>query len=214
MQSGGKTRASAFFHGVFLFVCVFTIPSVLNMIPLASLAAILILVGYKLAKPTVFKLMYQQGRQQFIPFAVTIIAILFTDLLVGIGIGMVVAVFFLLRHHYRTPYFLHRSIESNDNDSFQIRLADNVSFINKAAIQHMLDEIPKGSNVEIDARKSIHIEHDVVEIIQDFCDNAKYKNIELTLLGFKGRETGILIHEPPEPQLINTPTNDTLSPTK
>jgi MFS superfamily sulfate permease-like transporter len=184
IQSGGKTRASAFLHGLFLLVCVLAIPTILNMIPLASLAAILIMVGYKLAKPSVFKAMYAQGREQYVPFLVTVIAILLTDLLVGIGIGMAVAIFSLLRHHYMTPYFLRSPSEVEEDDLIRIELADNVSFLNKAHILKVLDEIPKGSKVEIDATRSIHIEHDVMEIIEDFRKNAAYKEINLSLIGF------------------------------
>ncbi len=184
IQSGGRTRASAFLHGIFLLVCVLAIPSILNMIPLASLAAILIMVGYKLAKPSIFKAMYAQGREQYIPFLVTVIAILVTDLLVGIGIGMAVATFSLLRHHYMTPYFLHSPSEVEEDHLIRIELADNVSFLNKAHILKVLDEIPEGSTVEIDATRSIHIEHDVMEIIEDFRKNAAYKEINLRLVGF------------------------------
>ena len=184
IQSGGKTRASSFMHGVFLLVCVLAIPSILNMIPLASLAAILIMVGFKLAKPSIFKAMYAQGREQYIPFLATVIAILVTDLLIGIGIGMAVATFSLLRHHYMTPYFLHKPSAVEEDNLIRIELADNVSFLNKAHILKVLDEIPEGSTVEIDATRSLHIEHDVMEIIEDFRKNAAYKEINLRLVGF------------------------------
>lgn len=212
IQSGGKTRASAFLHGIFLIICVFAIPFILNMIPLASLAAILIMVGYKLAKPTIFKAMYAQGTQQFIPFLVTIFAILFTDLLVGIGIGMGVAIFFLLRHHYMTPYFLHHAVASDEhkvNSSYRIELADNVSFLNKAHILKMLNEIPEGAEVEIDASRSIHIEHDVRELIEDFRANASYKQIELKLIGFDKSDANQLPLTPANIKLKAVSKNET-----
>ena len=182
MQSGGKTKASAFFHGILLLLCVALFPAVLNMIPLASLAAILIMVGFKLAKPSVIMDMYRRGMNQFIPFMVTILAILFTDLLVGIGIGMVVSIFYILRNNYKIPYHIDQQQEGGP---IVLNLSEEVSFLNRGSILKTLDQIPENQTVIIDATQSVNIDYDVMEIIEDFKQNAEYKNIQLILRGFK-----------------------------
>ncbi len=182
IQSGGKTRAAAFIHGVLLLVCVALIPGVLNLIPLASLAAILFLVGYKLAKPSKFKEMYKLGWNQFVPFVITIIAILFTDLLIGIGVGVVVAVFYLLRNNYRNSYWLHNE-DTNDGKRIRLILSEDVSFLNKGNLLKTLKDLPENSRVLIDGTDSIHIDYDVIDIIKDFESQAKFKNIELEVKG-------------------------------
>ena len=183
IQSGGRTKMSAIFHGVILLGCAMAIPFVLNLIPLASLAAILFLVGYKLAKPELFKQMYALGQRHFVPFAVTIAGIVFTDLLMGIGIGLVVAVFYILHNNYKKP-FLFESEKHLKDGAIRLELAEDVTFINKASIQRTLSQIPDGSKVIIDASKSIHIDQDVVEIIEEFKTNAEYRDIELELIEF------------------------------
>lgn len=181
IQSGGKTKAAAFIHGLMLLVSVLAIPKLLNMIPLASLAAILIVVGFKLAKPSLFKEMYQLGQKQFIPFIVTILAILFTDLLVGIGIGLVVAIFYILLNNYKAPYFVED--KRKDVGIIHLELAEDVSFLNKASILLSLKKLPANSKVVIDATNTLHIDYDIKEIIMDYKDNAAYKNIELSFIG-------------------------------
>lgn len=181
IQSGGRTKMSAIMHGIILFVCVLSIPTLLNLIPLASLAAILFLVGYKLAKPVLFKQMYNLGQSHFVPFMVTILGIVFTDLLMGIAIGMVVAIFYLLYNNYKKP-FIFESDKHLKDDAIRLELAEDVTFINKASIQRTLSQIPDDSKVIIDASKSINIDHDVVEIIEEFEENAKYRNIDLTII--------------------------------
>ncbi len=187
IQSGGRTKASAFFHGILLLVCVMTIPFLLNLIPLASLAAILIMVGYKLAKPVLFKQMYAKGWMEFIPFMVTIIGIVFTDLLIGIGMGLAVAIFFILRNNYKTPY--HFDPEKYvKGEPILIRLSEDVSFLNKASIQNTLDHLPNESTVIIDAGTARSIHPDIIEIIEDFQQNAKMKDITVELHGFDDSE--------------------------
>ncbi len=182
IQSGGKTKASAFIHGILLLFCVAMIPVVLNMIPLASLAAILILVGYKLAKPSLFKSMYKLGWQQFMPFIATIVGILLTDLLIGIGIGLVVAVFYILLTNYKAAYFLHRE-ENPEDHSVVLKLSEDVTFLNKASILRTLNGLPNDTKVTIDATESVNIDYDVIEIIEEFRANAKSKNIDLRIKG-------------------------------
>lgn len=181
IQSGGKTKASAIMHGFILLGSAMMIPTVLNLIPLSSLAAILILVGYKLAKPVLFKEMYKRGKSNFIPFVVTILAIVFTDLLMGIGIGMVVAIFFILFENYKKPFFFEED-QHIDNKHITIKLAEDVTFLNKANIQRALSIIPNDRIVTIDASKSINIHHDIIEIIDDFKENAKERDITVHVI--------------------------------
>jgi MFS superfamily sulfate permease-like transporter len=183
IQSGGKTKASAILHGVLLLVAAISIPTVLNLVPLATLAAILFTVGYKLAKPALFKSMYRLGWFQFTPFVVTVLGIVFTDLLIGIGLGMAVAVFYILLNNLKNPYFATEEPHAI-GDPIRIKLSEDVSFLNKAAILETLDQIPENSKVEIDGTRSMHIDYDVYEIIRDYEEKAKMRNIELTLKGF------------------------------
>ncbi len=181
IQSGGRTKMSAIFHGIILLVCVMSIPVVLNLIPLASLAAILFLVGYKLAKPALFKQMYKQGQSHFVPFMATILGIVFTDLLMGIGIGLAVAIFYVLYNNYKKPFLFETDKHLKDG-ILHLELAEDVTFINKASIQRTLSEIPDGTKVVIDASKSINIDYDVIEIIEEFETNAEYRDIDLTII--------------------------------
>lgn len=184
IQSGGRTKLSAILHGFLLLISVLAIPVVLNMIPLASLAAILLMVGFKLAKPVLFKSMYKLGWMQFVPFMVTIVGIVLTDLLVGIGLGLVVAVFYILLNNFKRPFFFSPDNHLNDN-AIRIELSEEVTFLNKAAILNTLKEIPENSKVIIDASRTESIDHDVLEIFEDFKQNAAYNNIDLGFIGFE-----------------------------
>ena len=195
IQSGGKTKMSAIIHGFFLVIAALVIPTVLNLIPLATLAAILFVVGFKLAKPSLFKQMYRLGKSQFIPFMVTIIGIVTTDLLIGIGMGMAVAIFQILFNNYKNPYLAPK--ESPDSkDTIEITLSEDVSFLNKASILGTLKEIPSHSKVIIDASRTVSIDQDVLEIIEDFEQRAKYDDIDLTIYGL-GHETKSSVYENP-----------------
>ncbi len=180
IQSGGKSRFSALFHGFLILICAMAIPNVLNMIPLASLAGILFLVGYKLAKPSLFRQMYREGWQQFIPFVVTVVAIYFTDLLVGIGIGLAVGIFYVLKRNFQSPYIL-KSKEEGDDKHVRITLGENMTFLNKASIRKTLNKLPEESAVIIDASNTRHMEHDVLEVINEFKEAANAKNIDLSI---------------------------------
>jgi MFS superfamily sulfate permease-like transporter len=180
IQSGGRTKVSAIFHGIILLGSAMAIPFLLNLIPLASLAAILFLVGYKLAKPVLFKQMYRLGQTHFVPFMVTILGIVFTDLLMGIGMGLAVAIFYVLYNNYKKP-FLFEDKHLKDG-VIRLKLAEDVTFINKASIQRTLSQIPDGAKVVIDASKSINIDFDVIEIIDEFEVNAKHRDIDLTII--------------------------------
>ncbi|MDZ7933387.1 MAG: SulP family inorganic anion transporter [Emticicia sp.] len=184
---GGKTKLSAILHGVFLLLSAITIASILNMIPLASLAAILLMVGYKLAKPGLFKDMYKLGWEQFIPFVATVIGILFTDLLMGITIGILFGIFYTLRHSYRNSHHMEEVVSTEDGRELHyLVLAEEVSFFNKASIIEELDKIPADSKVVIDCTKSKSIAHDVLEIIQNYKTNAITKNILVETVNFIG----------------------------
>lgn len=181
---GAKTKMSAILHGVFLLISSITIAGLLNHIPLASLAAILIMVGYKLAKPELFKQMYALGWEQFIPFIVTIIAILTTDLLIGISTGMIVGIFFALYHAYNNSHKILEVKSSENEKSFRLELAQEVTFFNKARIIKALESIPLNSNLVIDCSNSVAIAYDIKELIKTYAENAKAKNIKVELINF------------------------------
>ncbi|MFN8334516.1 MAG: SulP family inorganic anion transporter [Cyclobacteriaceae bacterium] len=167
INAGGKSKISTIVHGLILLLSAIFIPRYLNLIPLASLAAILLVVGYKLSKVSLYKAMYRLGWDQFLPFIVTIVAILATDLLKGIAIGMAFAIFYILRKNYRHAYH-YKKEKKDDRDVITIRLSEEVTFLNKASIQLSLDDLPRDSKVVIDGSNSVAIDHDVLEIIQDF----------------------------------------------
>ena len=176
---------SAILHGFFLLISAITIASILNMIPLASLAAILLVIGYKLARPSLFIQMYKLGREQFVPFTVTVVAILTTDLLKGITAGMIVGAFYTLLHSYRNSHHMKDVITSeNGHQVHHLVLAEEVSFFNKANVVKALDSIPENSSVIIDCSKSKSIAYDVLELIKDYESNAKTKNITVEKINF------------------------------
>lgn len=182
---GGKSKMSAIIHGLLLLLSVISIASILNMIPLASLAAILLLVGYKLARPSLFIQMYKLGWEQFMPFTATVVAILLTDLLMGITIGMFVGIFYTLRHSYRNSYHMNEVKTTEDGQSVHhIILAEEVSFFNKASVVKAFNGIPPNSKLIIDCSKSKSIAHDVIELIKDYESNAKTKNITVEKINF------------------------------
>ncbi|MEK6780977.1 MAG: SulP family inorganic anion transporter [Bacteroidota bacterium] len=182
---GGKTKMSAILHGVFLLIGAITIASVLNMIPLSSLAAILLMVGYKLAKPSLFKQMYKFGWEQFIPFVATVVAILATDLLRGITVGMLFGIFYTLRHSYRNSHHMKEVITTEGGHKIHhLVLAEEVSFFNKANVMKSLDTIPINSKVIIDCSRSKSIAYDVVELIKNYEHSAKAKNITVEKIDF------------------------------
>ena len=187
IQSGGKTKLSGILHGFFLLFSVIFIPDILNYIPKSILAAILFIVGFKLAKPSLFKKMYSLGYKQFVPFIVTIIAIVFTDLLIGIGLGVAIAFFIILRNNYMNSHFLHKlSEQSSDNPKVKMTLSEEVTFLNKGAILKELNSLPNGTELIIDIRDSVRVDYDVYEIIANFKRyNAKDKNINVEVLSNK-----------------------------
>lgn len=181
VNAGGKTKLAAIIHGVLLLLSVILFAQVLNKIPLACLAAVLLVVGYKLAKVSLFKGMFKLGWDQFLPFIVTVVVILLTDLLKGISVGMAVSIFFILRNNYKRPYFFVRS-EHQDGDIITLELAEDVTFINKGSVTLTLYHLPENSRVIIDGRRSKNIDLDVLEIIHTFNETAHLKNIEVQLI--------------------------------
>jgi MFS superfamily sulfate permease-like transporter len=152
---------------------------------MACLASILIVIGFKLASPSVFKHMWQAGKFQFIPFLVTAIAVVTTDLLKGVGIGLLVSVFFILKGNMKLAYFFKKK-DHQDGETIIIDLAQEVSFLNKAAIKETLSHLPENSKVIINAENTVYIDYDVLELIKDFIQfSAKDKNINVDLINFK-----------------------------
>jgi MFS superfamily sulfate permease-like transporter len=183
--AGAKSKMSAIIHGVLLLVSVIAIPSILNKIPLATLAAVLLLVGYKLANPITIKHFWEKGKYQFIPFIATFGAVVFTDLLKGVALGMIISIIFVLKGNMKRAYHFRKE-EYHDGDIIHIDLAQEVSFLNKAAIKTTLSEIPENAFVTINASNTVYIAHDILTLITEFAEiNAKELKIDVKLEGFK-----------------------------
>jgi carbonic anhydrase/SulP family sulfate permease len=185
INAGGRTKLSAILHGLLLIGCVVTVPQWLNEIPLSALAAILIVTGFKLASPKLFREMWKEGRAQFLPFVITIAAIVFTDLLTGVIIGLGISILFILHSNLRRP--LRRIVEKHaGGDVLRIELANQVSFLNKAALERTIHEVPRGGRVIIDARKTDYIDPDIRDLLSDLRDTtAAAHGIEIGFLGLK-----------------------------
>lgn len=182
---GAKTKVSAIFHGLLLLVSVIFFPIYLNMIPLASLAAILLLTGFKLANPKLFKQMIKEGPYQYLPFFITLLSIVFTDLLIGVLIGLAVSVLFILKSNLKRP--IRRIVETHlGGDVLHIELANQVSFLNRAALDDVFNKAPRGSNLMIDASDTDYIDPDVLSLIRDFKnDVAPAHGVSVSLRGFR-----------------------------
>jgi len=185
INAGGKTKMSSMTHGALLLICAALIPALLNKIPLATLAAVLLVTGYKLCKISIFKEMFKNGKYQWVPFVVTVVAIVFTDLLIGIALGMVVSVLAILRGNMKSSYYFRKE-KYHSGDSIRLELAQEVSFLNKASILLTLDHMPENITLVIDAHKTAYIDFDVLQTIREFKDiKAPQKNIKVILTGFK-----------------------------
>jgi carbonic anhydrase len=185
VNAQAKSKMSTIIHGLLLLICVTLIPVILNKIPLAALAAILLMTGYKLCNPALFKKMFKLGKYQWVPFVITVVAIVFTDLLTGVGIGLGVSALALLYGNYKNSYFFHKE-KHHEGEAILIHLSEEVSFLNKASIKLTLEHLPQNSTVIIDAYDSQYIDHDVLELIRDFKDvQAPLKNITCKTVGFK-----------------------------
>lgn len=186
IQSGGQTKMSAIMHGFLLLISVIIVPNILNLIPLSVLAAILFIVGYKLAKPALFMQMYKAGWKQFVPFIVTIVGIVFGDLLIGISLGLVVGIFVILIKSYQNSFFLHIENENDGSKIVKMTLAEEVTFINKGAIIKELNKLEKDSYLIMDVTKSKYLDNDIIEILDDFKVKAEEKNINIKIISERG----------------------------
>lgn len=186
IQSGGRSKLSAIIHGLLLLISVIIIPKLLNMIPLSVLASILLIVGYKLAKPTLFKKMYDIGWRQFIPFTITVFGIVFIDLLYGIGFGLAVGVIVILYGSYKNSHFLHKENGDANGERIKMTLAEEVTFFNKGAILKELNNLPNNTNLEVDVRNTKYLDNDIIEILEDFAIKARERNIKIKLVSQRG----------------------------
>lgn len=186
IQSGGVSKMSAILHGFLLLISVVVIPKLLNMIPLSVLAAILLVVGYKLAKPSLFKKMFKLGWKQFVPFVVTVVGIVFIDLLWGIGLGLAVGIVVILLKSYQNSHFLHIEDKSNGKHKIKMTLAEEVTFFNKGAILKELDSLPTDTNLEINLINTRYLDNDIIEILEDFLLKAEERNIDIKLVSKRG----------------------------
>ena len=186
IQSGGKSKASAVIHGFFLLISVMLIPTLLNKIPLSVLAAVLFIVGFKLAKPSTFKQMFSLGWKQWVPFMVTILVIVFKDLLWGIGMGLAVGIVVILIKSFQNSHFLHKEGEGDGDSKMKMTLAEEVTFFNKGAILTELDRLPENTYLELDVRKTRYLDNDIIEILEDFAFKAKERNISIKLVSERG----------------------------
>ncbi len=184
INAGARSKTSAIMHGGLLLVCALVIPHILNLVPLAALAAVLILTGYKLAKISIFKEMWNNGKYQWWPYIITVVAVIFTDLLMGIGIGLAASMFAILRGNLKNAYFFHRK-QYHMGDVIYVKLSQEVSFLNKAALKLTLEHLPENSKVVIDATDTAYVDFDVLELIREFHQiSAPARGIQLTLRGF------------------------------
>lgn len=184
-NAGAKSKMSAIIHGALLMISVLAIPTLLNKIPLATLAAILLLVGYKLANPKILKHFWEKGKYQFVPFVATLVGVVFTDLLKGVALGIIISIIFVLKGNLKRAYNFRKE-EYADGDVIHIDLAQEVSFLNKAAIKSTLNAIPENSKVIINAADTVYIAHDILDLIREFKTTRSVdENIKVKLKGFK-----------------------------
>ncbi len=188
IYAGARTRMSAIFHGLILLICVLLIPDLLNRIPLASLAAVLLVVGYKLAHPALFRRMFTLGADQFVPFLVTIVAILFTNLLTGVLVGLVVGLGVVVKASYYSAIMVVQ-----DGDHSLIRFTKDVTFVHKLKLKRALMAVPNGTNVIIDGSRAMFIDHDIYEMVEDFLQTAPQKNIQVSLHNMDNKRFGFLL---------------------
>lgn len=179
INAGGQTRLASFVHGTLLLISAIFLAEFLNTIPLACLAAILLQTGYKLAKPKLFAEFYRKGWNQFLPFVITVGAILITDLLLGIAIGMTSGIFFVLKANFHEAMTL-----TQHGSSYLLRLHKDVSFLNKALLRKQLNTIPNDCHLIVDGQKALFIDQDILETLADFLVAAGDRGIVVETQGF------------------------------
>jgi MFS superfamily sulfate permease-like transporter len=184
VDAGGRTKLSAFTHGLFLLLTVLVVPFLLNRIPYAALAAILIITGYNLTKPKLYRNMWSLGWKQFLPFIITIVIILLTDLLIGVTAGLLIAIYYIIVNNFREEFKIQQS-KQHETDVFLIKLNTNVTFLNKVKLKDTLDKIPEYSILTIDGRDSNFIDYDILEIISEFENKARDRHIEVHLVNIE-----------------------------
>lgn len=184
VDAGGRTKMSAFTHGIFLLIAVLFIPFVLNMIPYASLAAILFITGYNLTKAKLYRNMWSLGWKQFLPFIITIVVILFTDLLIGVSIGLLISIYYIVRENFKAEYKVIKIMEDGKRE-WLIKLHTHVTFLNKANLRRILDDVPVDTTLTIDGTESKFIDYDILEIISEFDNKARERKINLRLMGIE-----------------------------
>jgi MFS superfamily sulfate permease-like transporter len=184
VDAGARTKLSAFTHGLFLLLAVVLVPAVLNSIPNASLAAILLVTGYNLTKPKLYRNMWQLGWKQFLPFLLTIVVILATDLLIGVTIGLLLSIYFIIQNNFRAEYRITKTVKDG-TETFLIRLNSNVTFLNKVKLRGTLEDIPENSSLTIDGSHCNFIDYDILEIISAYETKAADRNIKVQLLGIE-----------------------------
>jgi MFS superfamily sulfate permease-like transporter len=176
VEAGAKSKLSAVMHGVLILLSVLFIPGLLNKIPLSALAAILIITGFKLVKPSIFKELYKRGWDQFIPFIITLVAILFTDLLIGIVIGTIVAFFSLIQSNFKSAVMV-----VHDDGKYLVRFRKDISFLNKPIVKEKLEAVPADSFIIIDITRADFIDKDIIDVINEFLQHAYLKNIRVDI---------------------------------
>jgi MFS superfamily sulfate permease-like transporter len=188
INAGAQSKMSTIIHGLFLLVAVVSIPFVLKMIPYSALAAILIFTGYKLAKISIFKSAFKQGWKYWVPFSATIIVMLSTDLLKGVGVGVVIAFIFILIENMQSPFKINYE-KVDGKMQFLIQVSQHITFLHKSVFIKTLNKIPENAHVVVDARKTKFMDRDVTELLNEFKTTAHHKNITVEYLNIKEVET-------------------------
>jgi MFS superfamily sulfate permease-like transporter len=191
VYAGAKTKCATIFHGCLLLFCALTFARYLNQIPLAALASILIMVGYKLVSPKLIREMYRAGADQYVPFFVTVFAIIFTDLLTGVLLGLAVGLFLVLKTNHHDAVSL-----VNEGNEYLMRLNKDASFVNKNELKRTLRKIPDGAAVFIDGAKAMFIDKDAYDLLQDFQEQARFRNIQVTMRYVQRKNLGFLSKNP------------------
>lgn len=186
IHAGGRTKMAPIMHGCFILISIILIPTFLNKIPLAVLAAILFIVGFKLAKPAIFKQQFKLGKSQFLPFLITTVGIVFTDLLVGIALGLAVGVIVILLNSFKNSHFLHIEDKSNGEHKINMTLAEEVTFLNKGAIRRELNNLPDNTFLSLDVRKTKALDYDILEILDEYAIKSRNRNIAIKLVSERG----------------------------
>jgi MFS superfamily sulfate permease-like transporter len=190
VEAGAKSKFSAIMHGILILLSVLFIPGLLNKIPLSALAAILIMTGYKLVKPSIFKEVYQKGWDQFVPFTITLLAILLTDLLVGIVIGTLIALFSLIKSNFKSAVMV-----VHDDNKYLVRFRKDISFLNKPIVKEKLESVPADAYVLIDMTRADFIDKDIIDVVNEFLQHAHLKNIVVEIKKSRFKAGHQLVHD-------------------